>query len=90
MFPLASIEADTDGKSSKNIELVLQISRVGNDGRAVGSTNYYIPFDVTTVKAWSAGMNYTYTIKFTGSSLSIETVSVKPWTETVGGNMEIE
>ena len=35
-------------------------------------------------------MNYTYTIKFTGSSLSIETVSVKPWTETVGGNMEIE
>lgn len=90
VFPLASIEADTDGKSSKNIELVLQISRVGNDGRAVGSTNYYIPFDVTTVKAWSAGMNYTYTIKFTGSSLSIETVSVKPWTETVGGNMEIE
>ena len=53
------------------------------------AVGYAIPFDVSTVKAWEAGKNYTYTIKFTGSSLSVESVTVAPWTETVGGNMDI-
>ena len=51
---------------------------------------YALPFDVSTVTAWEAGKNYTYTVKFTGNSLSIETVTVTDWVEVVGGDMEIE
>lgn len=94
LFPLTAIaDDDTDGKSD-NIELVLHIARVAGttdiaDVDPATAVGYAIPFDVSTVKAWEAGKNYTYTIKFTGSSLSVESVTVAPWTETVGGNMDI-
>lgn len=95
LFPLATItDGDGDNKSD-NIELVLHIAKVAGeteitDVDAATAVGYAVPFDVTTVKAWEAGNNYTYTIKFTGSSLSVESVNVAPWNETVGGNMEIE
>lgn len=95
LFPLATItDGNSDNKSDK-IELVLHIAKVSQDTEiedvdASTAVGYAVPFDVTTVKAWEAGKNYTYTIKFTGSSLSVESVNVAAWTETVGGDMEVE
>lgn len=90
LFPLATITADANNKS-KNIEVVFSIQRVKADGTAeLQPVGYALPFDVSTVTAWEAGKNYTYTVKFTGNSLSIETVTVTDWVEVVGGNMEIE
>lgn len=90
LFPLANITADANTKS-ENIEVVFSIKRVKNDGTSdVEPVGYALPFDVSTVTAWEAGKNYTYTVKFTGNSLSIETVTVTDWVEVVGGDMEIE
>lgn len=90
LFPLANITADANNKS-ENIEVVFSIKRVKNDGTSdVEPVGYALPFDVSTVTVWEAGKNYTYTVKFTGNSLSIETVTVTDWVEVVGGDMEIE
>lgn len=90
LFPLANITANSENKS-ENIEVVFSIKRVKNDGSSdVEPVGYALPFDVSTVTAWEAGKNYTYTVKFTGNSLSIETVTVTDWVEVVGGDMEIE
>lgn len=101
LFPLDNISAD-ENNHSKNIEVVISIQRMKADGTKPTTTDkdgatvniapvgYALPFDVSTVTAWEAGKNYTYTIKFTGNSLSIETVTVTDWVEVVGGNMEIE
>lgn len=89
LFPLAQITAESN--KSKNIEVVFSIQRMKNDGSSdVQPVGYALPFDVSTVTAWEAGKNYTYTVKFTGNSLSIETVTVTDWVEVVGGDMEIE
>lgn len=89
LFPLANITAENN--KSKNIEVIFSIQRMKNDGTSdVEPVGYALPFDVSTVTSWDAGKNYTYTIKFTGNSLSIETVTVTDWVEIVGGNMEIE
>lgn len=90
LFPLANITADANNKS-ENIEVVFSIKRVKNDGTSdVEPVGYALPFDVSSVTSWDAGKNYTYTVKFTGNSLSIETVTVTDWVEVVGGDMEIE
>ena len=90
LFPLDNITADANNKSA-NIEVVFSIQRMKNNGTTdVQPVGYALPFDVSTVKAWEAGKNYTYTVKFTGNSLSIETVTVTDWVEVVGGSMEIE
>lgn len=97
LFPLDEITAD-ENNHSKNIEVVISIQRMKADGteattadgKKIAPVGYALPFDVSTHTAWEAGKNYTYTIKFTGNSLSIETVTVTDWVEVVGGNMEIE
>ena len=90
LFPLANITAD-DNNKSQNIEVVFSIQRMNaDDTEAIAPVGYALPFDVSTVTAWEAGKNYTYTVKFTGNSLSIETVTVTNWVEVVGGDMEIE
>lgn len=90
LFPLDNITADANNKS-ENIMVVISIQRMNADGtKAVDPQSYALPFDVATHTAWEAGKNYTYTIKFTGNSLSIETVTVTDWVEVVGGDMEIE
>lgn len=90
LFPLDNITADANNKS-QNIEVVFSIQRMNADGtEAIAPVGYALPFDVSTVTAWEAGKNYTYTVKFTGNSLSIETVTVTDWVEVVGGDMEIE
>lgn len=97
LFPLDEITSD-ENNHSKNIEVVISIQRMKADGtkptteddKVIAPVGYALPFDVSTVTAWEAGKNYTYTIKFTGNSLSIETVTVTDWVEVVGGNMEIE
>ena len=90
LFPLANITADANNKS-QNIEVVFSIQRMNaDDTEAIAPVGYALPFDVSTVTAWEAGKNYTYTVKFTGNSLSIETVTVTDWVEVVGGDMEIE
>ena len=91
LFPLDNIAAD-ENNHSKNIEVVISIQRMKADGaeayyyptRMVRRLillpqGYPLPFDVSTHTAWEAGKNYTYTIKFTGNSLSIETVTVEDW-----------
>ena len=90
LFPLDNITADANNKS-QNIEVVFSIQRMNADGtEAIAPVGYALPFDVSTVTAWEAGKNYTYTVKFTGNSLSIETVTVTDWVEVVVGDMEIE
>lgn len=90
LFPLDNITADGNNKS-ENIEVVFSIRRMKNGGTSdVEPVGYALPFDVSTVTKWEAGKNYTYTVKFTGNSLSIETVTVTDWVEVVGGDMEIE
>lgn len=90
LFPLDNITADANNKS-QNIEVVFSIQRMNaDDTEAIAPVGYALPFDVSTVTAWEAGKNYTYTVKFTGNSLSIETVTVTDWVEVVGGDMEIE
>lgn len=91
LFPLAAITADANNKS-ENIEVVFSIQRMKADGSVAGApVGYALPFAITeNSHSWDAGKNYTYTVKFTGNSLSIETVTVTDWTEVVGGSMEIE
>ena len=91
LFPLAAITADGNNKS-QNIEVVFSIQRMKADGSVAGApVGYALPFAITeNSRSWDAGKNYTYTVKFTGNSLSIETVTVTDWTEVVGGSMEIE
>lgn len=101
LFPLNEITAD-ENNHSKNIEVVILIQRMKADGTKATTTDkngatvdmgpqgYPLPFDVSTHTKWERGKNYTYTIKFTGNSLSIETVTVEDWVEVAGGNMEIE
>lgn len=81
-YPLAS--------DLNNLEVVFQIGRVANTDEEKSSSGYAIPFNTTKVTSWEAGKSYTYTVKFTGSALSIETVTVTDWTETDGGDMAIE
>lgn len=38
---------------------------------------------------WSAGDNYVYNISLTGKGLNIGTVTVEPWNEVFGGNIEL-
>ena len=91
LFPLAAITTDGNNKS-QNIEVVFSIQRMKADGSVAGApVGYALPFAITENSgSWDAGKNYTYTVKFTGNSLSIETVTVTDWTEVVGGSMEIE
>lgn len=90
MYP---ISITNDGSKSTAMEVVFHIARVSNDGSASQPVGYAIPFTVNTgdnVTEWLAGNSYTYTVKFTGNSLSIETVTVTEWVEANGGDMEIE
>lgn len=91
MFPHETLSSE-DGKTTK-IEVVFMIVPVDQDGQDVGTpTGYALPFAVKTGESdsWEAGKNYTYTVKFTGNALSIETVTVTDWVEVLGGDMEIE
>lgn len=92
VFPHATIEAEENGTASKNIEVVFEVVRVKGDGTKSESLGYALPFAIIAGQsdAWEAGKNYTYTVKFTGNALSIETVTVTDWVEVVGGDMEIE
>ena len=40
--------------------------------------------------AWIAGSNHLYTVKLGGTDVVITTVTVTPWTEVAGGNLEIK
>ena len=90
LFPLVPI-TEEDGKS-KNIEVVFSIQRMNSDNSVASApVGYALPFAITDDSgSWEAGKNYTYTVKFTGNALSIETVTVTKWDEVVGGSMEIE
>lgn len=87
MYPITISE---DGTKSTKMEVVFHIARVSTEGTASQPVGYAIPFNTTTVKQWEAGKSYTYTVKFTGNSLSIETVTVTDWVEVDAGDMEIE
>lgn len=87
MYPISITNAS--GKSTA-MEVVFHIARVATAGTASQPVGYAIPFNTTTVQQWEAGKSYTYTVKFTGNSLSIETVTVTDWVEVDAGDMEIE
>ena len=93
MFPHNDNLSTSDGKKTDKIEVVFMISRSNADGTTVSEPiGYALPFAIETGQSekWEAGKNYTYTVKFTGNALSIETVTVTKWDEVVGGSMEIE
>lgn len=95
VFPIANIPATTVNSDnvSDDLEVVFAIESYANNSDTPAKTaNYAIPFAVVAGQSdsWEAGKNYTYTVKFTGTALSIETVTVTDWTEVVGGDMEIE
>lgn len=92
VFPLNQITPDDDNVLiSKNIEVVFQIVKVSGTGDKSEPIGYALPFAITAESgSWDRGKNYTYTVKFTGTALSIETVTVTDWVEVIGGDMEIE
>lgn len=92
MYPISITTTSNggDGTKSTDMEVVFHIARVATGGSANAPVGYAIPFNTQTVKNWEAGKSYTYTVKFTGNSLSIETVSVTDWVEQAAGDMEIE
>lgn len=87
MYPIAITNS---GNKSTAMEVVFHIARVSEGGSASAPVGYAIPFNTTSVQQWEAGKSYTYTVKFTGNSLSIETVTVTDWVEVDAGDMEIE
>ena len=87
VYPISITNAS--GKSTA-MEVVFHIARVATAGTASQPVGYAIPFNTTTVQQWEAGKSYTYNVKFTGNSLSIETVTVTDWDEQAAGDMEIE
>lgn len=87
MYPISITE---DGTKSTGMEVVFHIARVATGDIANAPVGYAIPFNTQTVKTWEPGKSYTYTVKFTGNSLSIETVTVTDWVEVDAGDMEIE
>jgi len=40
--------------------------------------------------AWLAGKNHLYTVKLSGTELSISTITVTQWVGVVGGTLEIK
>ena len=89
-FPLAAI--GHDGGKSTGIEIVFEVRRMNGDGTvASGAAAYALPLAVVPGESdkWEAGKHYTYTVKFTGGSLSVESVTVTRWNEVAGGDMNI-
>ena len=89
-FPLAAI--GHDGGKTIGIEAVFEVRRMRGDGTvASGPAAYALPLAVVPGESdkWEAGKHYTYTVKFTGGSLSVESVTVTRWNEVAGGDMNI-
>ena len=63
----------------------------GDGTVASGPAAYALPLAVVPGESdkWEAGKHYTYTVKFTGGSLSVESVTVTRWNEVAGGDMNI-
>ena len=81
-----------DGSESTRMEVVLSICRMRGDGTAYGAPmDYVLPLAVVPGgnDEWQAGKSYTYTVRFTPLSLSVEEVSVLEWEEGVEGDMHI-
>ena len=89
-FPLASI--GHDGGKATGIEAVFEVRRMRSDGTVASApAAYALPLAVVPDESdkWLSGKHYTYTVKFTGSSLSVESVTVTRWNEVAGGDMNI-
>ena len=89
-FPVKSISHD--GRKSTRMEAVFEVRRMRGDGTlAAEPAGYVIPLAVVAGESdsWEAGKHYTYTVKFTGRSLPVESVTVTDWTEVPGGDMSI-
>lgn len=81
-----------DGAKATGIEAVFEVRRMRGDGSvAQASAGYSLPLVVEPGRSdeWLSGKHYIYTVKFTGNSLSIESVRVTDWNEVVGGDMNI-
>ena len=88
-FPLASI--GHDGGKTTGLEAVFEVRRMRGDGTVASApAAYALPLAVVPDESdkWLSGKHYTYTVKFTGSSLSVESVTVTRWNEA-GGDMNI-
>lgn len=55
----------------------------------IDGATYDVPLPEASVQ-WEKGKNYLYTIKLSGSALSITSVSVAAWTPETGGNLDIK
>lgn len=92
----ATSAADAAAASKKLSMLVLPASSVSADQVKATFTIDGADYDVkltapTGAQSWDQGKNYLYTVKLSGQSLSIGTVTVTDWTEEkVTGDLEIK
>ena len=92
-----TLEDTAAGAGAKKFSImVLPISTIGND--KIQAT-FTIDGEEYTVKltspsdnsgAWLAGKNHLYTVKLSGTELSISTITVTQWVGVVGGTLEIK
>ena len=76
--------------------MVLPISTIGNDKIqatfTIDGAEYTVKLTAPSDNsgAWLAGKNHLYTVKLSGTELSISTITVTQWVGVVGGTLEIK
>lgn len=87
----------TDRDSKKFSFLVLPVdASIGNDKIKatfkVDGADYSVNLTEpgTNGGKWLAGSNHLYTVKLGGTEVEVTTVTVTPWTEVAGGNLDIK
>ena len=94
-----TLESTTNGAGAKKFSImVLPISTsIGNDKIqatfTIDGAEYTVKLTAPTANsgAWPAGKNHLYTVKLSGTELSLGTITVTQWEEVVGSaNLEIK
>ena len=92
-----TLEDTAAGAGAKKFSImVLPISTIGNDKIqatfTIDGAEYTVKLTAPSDNsgAWLAGKNHLYTVKLSGTELSISTITVTQWVGVVGGTLEIK
>lgn len=93
-----TLESTAAGAGARRFSImVLPISTsIGNDKIqatfTIDGAEYTVKLTAPTANsgAWLAGKNHLYTVKLSGSELSISTITVTQWVDVVGGSLDIK